>query len=108
MSVTTAGLYGTLSLPAAETPIVAVASGRVILDKLTSYGVAAADVTLRILPASGTAGASNILAKKTFAIGESYTWPEIAGHTLQIGESLSALASVVDSVNLRVSGRVVT
>jgi len=108
MGTTVNSLYGTLALPATETSVVAPTSGRVLLDKLTSYATAAGDVTLRIIPVAGSAGATNILAKKTFALGESYTWPEITGHTLTTGEVLSALGSVASAVNLRVSGRVVT
>ncbi len=108
MSVTSSCLFEAASAPSAETTIYTSTGARTMLDKLTSYGVAAADLTLKIVANGGSAATSNILAKKTFAIGEAYTWPELVGHTLEPGDFISAIASAGSSVNLRVSGRKVT
>ena len=108
MSVKTNCLYETGAAPNAETTIYTSTGLLTIIDKLTSYGVAVADVTLKLVPSGGSAATANIMAKKTFAIGESYTWPELVGHTLAPGDFISVLASVASAVNLRISGRQVT
>ena len=108
MSVTTSCLYESAAVPNAETAAYTSTSVRTLLDKFTSYGVAAADVTIKLVQSGGTAGSTHIMAKKTFAVGESYTWPELVGHTLEPGDFISILCSAATSVNLRISGRKVT
>lgn len=108
MSVTTTALFQTAAVPAAETTIYTSSGLSTLLDKLTSYATAAGDVTLKLVPSAGTAGSTHILAKKTFALGESYTWPELVGHTLAPGDFISAVASSSPAVNLRISGRRIT
>jgi hypothetical protein len=59
------------------------------------------------LAAVGTAtGNSNLIVKtRTLQPGETYTFPEIVGHTLPSGGYVSTLASAAAAVNLRASGR---
>lgn len=108
MSVTTSCLYETAYAPNSETTVYTSTGLRTIVDKLTSYATGAVDVTLRIVPSGGSAGASNALAKKTFTAGESYTWPELVGHTLEAGDFISVLASAASTATLRIGGRKVT
>lgn len=108
MAVTTSCLYETAGSPAVETTVFTSTGLATLIDKLTSYGVAAGDLTIKLVPSGGSAGSANILAKKTFAVGEAYTWPEIVGHTLLPGDFISIISSVANSVNLRISGRRIT
>lgn len=107
MAVTTTALFETAAAPAVETTVYT-STATTLIDKLTSYGTAAGDLTLKLVPSGGTAASANILAKKTFAVGESYTWPELVGHTLMPGDFISAIASTTSAINLRISGRRIT
>lgn len=106
MSVLTSCLFETAFVPNAETTVYT--GGRTIIDKMTSYGVLAGDVTIKLVQSGGTAGTAHTLAKKTFNVGESYTWPEIVGHTLEPGDFISVLASVASAATLRIGGRKVS
>jgi len=83
------------------------ATVRTILDKITStnHSGAPATVTLYKVPSGGAAGVSNLVKAKTFAAGEAYTWPELVGHTLNVGDFISGICTVATAVNLSVSGR---
>lgn len=107
MAVTTTALFQAAAAPATETTIYT-STAMTLIDKLSSYGTAAGDLTLKLVPSGGTAASANIMAKKTFAVGESYTWPELVGHTLMPGDFISAIASASPAVNLRISGRRIT
>lgn len=87
------------------------ASGvRVIIDKFTAYNGSASTVTLAVnlVASAGAAGASNIIASKSIASGETYTLPEVVGHVLSAGDFISTLASAATSIVIRVSGREVS
>lgn len=91
----------------AETTIYTATGKRTIIDKCGSYSAAGtATLTLKIVPSAGTAGATNVLAVKSFAAGETYTFPEIVGHILNPGDFISEIATGV--VNRRLSGREIT
>lgn len=107
MTVTTSCLYETGAAPNAETTGYT-ATTRTIIDKCSSYGVAVADLTIKLVPSGGAAATANIVEKKTHALAESHSWPGIVGHTLEVGDFISVLASAAASVNLRISGRKVT
>jgi hypothetical protein len=56
-----------------------------------------------------SAGNSNLITKtKTLAAGEVYTFPELVGQVLGIGDFISTIAGTATSINMRVSGREVT
>lgn len=84
------------------------ATVRTIIDRCTGYGVGVADLTLKLVPSGGSAGNSNIVEKKTFAVGDAYSFPAVVGHVLEPGDFISALASASSAVVLRISGRKVT
>lgn len=92
------------------TQYTAPAGTRVILDKVTgtNTGSGSAQLSFNLVPNGGTAGASNTVVKtKTLSGGECYTFPEIVGHVLSPGDSVSTLASA-SAVTIRISGREVT
>ncbi len=85
-----------------------VATNTTIIDKCASSAIAAGIVTLRIVQAAGTPGNQHQQAKKTFAVDEAYTWPEIVGQTLGAGDKIRGVCSVASAVTLRLSGREIT
>ena len=79
-----------------------------IIDKMTAtnYSAAVRTISVNLVPAGQVAGDSNLIVKtKTLQPAETYTFPEIVGHTLMTGDSISTLGSLAASINLRVSGR---
>jgi hypothetical protein len=82
-----------------------------IIDKFTACNYSAGAVTLSVnlVTAADTAGNQNLIVKlKSLQAGETYTFPEIVGHTLNPGGFISTIASAATSVNIRASGREVT
>lgn len=107
---TQSGRFGTTgTMPNAEAALYT-AEVRSIIDKLTCYnrGASATTVTIKILDASATTGNEHILAVKTLQPGESYTFPEIVGHPLEVGDSVREVAGAANSINRRMGGRRVT
>jgi hypothetical protein len=79
-----------------------------IIDKMTAinYSAAVRTISVNIVPAGQTAASSNLVVQsKSLQPGEAYTFPEIAGHILTLGDSISTLGSLAASMSLRVSGR---
>ena len=79
-----------------------------IIDKFTAtnYSATAATISVNLVTAAGSAGNDNLIVKtRTLQPGETYTFPEIVGHTLPSGGFVSTLASAAAAVNLRASGR---
>jgi hypothetical protein len=79
-----------------------------IIDKFTATNFSSGMVNVSVnLAAVGTAtGNDNLIVKtRTLQPGETYTFPEIVGHTLPSGGFVSTLASAAAAVNLRASGR---
>lgn len=107
MSVTLAALVETGYAADSQTTVFT-ATVRTIIDRCTGYGVGIADLSVNIVPSGGTASTANLMEKKTFAIGDTHTFPGVVGHVLEVGDFISVLASVASSVALRISGRKVT
>lgn len=81
---------------------------RAIIDKFTATNYSAVAVTLSVnlVTSAGAAGNSNLVVKtKSLAAGETYTFPEIVGHTLNPGDFISTIASAATSISIRSSGR---
>lgn len=95
---------------AEATEYTAPAGTRTIVDKFTGYnGTAGAVVlTVKLVPNGGTAGATNITSAKSIAAGETYTFPEIVGHSLEAGGFVSVLSASASAIVIRSSGREVT
>jgi len=82
-----------------------------LIDKFTctNYGTVLATISVNLIPNAGTAANSNLItAVKTLQPKETYTFPELVGHALAQGDSISTIASVATTLNIRASGREVT
>jgi hypothetical protein len=82
-----------------------------IIDKFTAtnYTATAATISVNLVTASGSAGNANLITKtKTLQASEVYTFPELVGQVLGVGDFISTEASTGSAINMRVSGREVT
>lgn len=82
-----------------------------IIDKFTAtnYSAAAATISVNLVTSGGTAGNNDLIVKtKTLQASETYTFPELVGHTLAPGGFISTLAGTATAINIRVSGREIT
>ena len=82
-----------------------------IIDKFTAtnYTATAATISVNLVTVSGSAGNSNLITKtKTLQPSEVYTFPELVGQVLGIGDFISTIAGTATAINMRVSGREVT
>jgi hypothetical protein len=82
-----------------------------IIDKFTAtnYSGSAATISVNLVTLSGSAGNSNLITKtKTLQASEVYTFPELVGQVLGIGDFISTIAGTATAINMRVSGREVT
>ena len=82
-----------------------------LIDKFTAtnYGTVLATISVNLIPNAAAAANSNLItATKTLQPKETYTFPELVGHALAQGDSISTLASVATALNIRASGREVT
>ena len=82
-----------------------------IIDKFTAtnFSGTAATISVNLVTVSGSAGNSNLITKtKTLQASEVYTFPELVGQVLGIGDFISTIAGTASAINMRVSGREVT
>ena len=82
-----------------------------IIDKFTAtnYSGSAASISVNLVTVSGSAGNSNLITKtKPLQASEVYTFPELVGQVLGVGDFISTAASTGSAINMRVSGREVT
>jgi hypothetical protein len=108
MSVTSKPLYTAQYLGATDTTLYTAGAGvRTILDKVTAYNsdVLALLVSFNLVPNGGAVGAANMVVSKSIAAGDTYTFPEVVGHVIEAGGSLSGIAASASKVVVRVSGR---
>ncbi len=103
MTVTTKALVRTTLLTTGATTPYTCEVRSAILDKVTVFnsGAGTSIISIGLPPGTGN------LMTKTLQIAESYTCPEVAGHTLDTGQSFTITTST-PSVVLRISGREVT
>ncbi len=84
---------------------------RAIIDKFTAtnYSAGAQTLSINLVTSADTAGNQNLIVKtKSLAAGETYTFPEIVGHILEVSGFISTIASAATSINIRASGREIT
>lgn len=62
-------------------------------------------IAVNLVPSGGAASGANLRKSKTLGPGESYTFPEVVGHTLKAGDFISTIASVASKVSIMASGR---
>jgi hypothetical protein len=82
-----------------------------IIDKFTAtnYSATAATISVNLVTVSGSAGNLNLITKtKTLQASEVYTFPELVGQVLGVGDFISTIAGTATAINMRVSGREVT
>ena len=82
-----------------------------IIDKFTAtnYSASAATISVNLVTVSGSASNSNLITKtKTLQASEVYTFPELVGQVLGVGDFISTIAGTATAINMRVSGREVT
>ena len=82
-----------------------------IIDKFTAtnFTATAATISVNLVTVSGSAGNSNLITKtKTLQASEVYTFPELVGQVLGIGDFISTIAGTASAINMRISGREVT
>ena len=88
------------------------ASGlKAIIDKFTAtnYSASAATISVNLVTSGDTAGNQNLIVKtKTLQAGETYTFPEIVGASLDAGGFISTIAGTGSAINIRASGREVS
>ncbi len=75
------------------------------IDKFTAVNTGATNATLSVhlVPSGGTAGTANALSK-TIPPGGSWPFPDLVGHVLESGDTISTIASAA-GVSIRASGR---
>lgn len=82
-----------------------------IIDKFTVTNISAAIATFsaNLVTFNGAPGLDNlIIDTRSIAPNETYTCPELVGHVLITGDSISTIASAAASLTLRASGREIT
>jgi hypothetical protein len=82
-----------------------------IIDKFTAtnFSATAATISVNLVTAAGSSGNNNLITKtKTLQASEVYTFPELVGQVLGIGDFISTIAGTASAINMRVSGREVT
>ena len=111
MTVTTKVLVPAKQAENVQTTQYTAVNSRAIIDKATATNTTAGNVTLslNVVTSGGTVSASNlVVSARAIAPGETYTLPELVGHTLDAGGFISTIASAASSITLRSSGREIT
>ena len=111
MTVTVKVLVPAKLVVAAQTIQYTATGVTAIIDKFTAtnYSATAATISVNLVTAAGSAGDLNLITKtKTLQASEVYTFPELVGQVLGIGDFISTAASTGSAINMRVSGREVT
>ena len=82
-------------------------NGKALIDKCTITNVTASAAKFSInLVLTGSAGTSNLIIKdQSVAAGNVYLCPEVVGHVIESGGSISTISDSTDALVLRISGR---
>lgn len=111
MTVTVKVLVPAKTVENAQTTQYTATGVTTIIDKFTAtnYSAAAATISVNLVTVAGSAGNSNLITKtKTLQPSEVYTFPELVGQVLGVGDFISTIAGTASAINMRVSGREVT
>ncbi len=84
---------------------------KAIIDKFTATNTSAGNVSLSVnlVTNAGSPGAGNLISDtRNIAPDETYTFPELVGHSLEAGGFISTIASAATSLTIRASGREIT
>ena len=111
MTVTVKVLVPAKTVENAQTTQYTASGVTTIIDKFTAtnYSAAAATISVNLVTVAGSAGNNNLITKtKTLQPSEVYTFPELVGQVLGVGDFISTIAGTASAINRRVSGREVT
>lgn len=111
MAVTTRVLIPAKQAENSQTTQYTATNVRAIVDKFTATNTSSSNVTLSVnlVTSGGSAAASNlIMDARTIAPDETYTCPELVGHSLEPGGFISTIASAATAITIRASGREIT
>ncbi len=111
MTVTVKVLVPAKTVENAQTTQYTATGVTTIIDKFTAtnYSAAAATISVNLITVAGSAGNNNLITKtKTLQPSEVYTFPELVGQVLGVGDFISTIAGTASAINMRVSGREVT
>lgn len=111
MTVTVKVLVPAKTVENAQTTQYTATGVTTIIDKFTAtnYSASAATISVNLVTVAGSAGNSNLITKtKTLQPSEVYTFPELVGQVLGVGDFISTIAGTASAINMRVSGREVT
>ena len=111
MTVTVKVLVPAKIVEASQTTQYTATGVTAIIDKFTAtnYSASAATISVNLVTVSGSAGNANLITKtKTLQASEVYTFPELVGQVLGVGDFISTIAGTATAINMRVSGREVT
>jgi hypothetical protein len=84
---------------------------KTIIDKFTVTNTNTSNIVFsaNLVPAGGTAGASNLILKtRTIVPTETYQCPELVGQVLEPEGFISTLSSAATSLTITASGREIT
>lgn len=87
------------------------ATAYTVIDKFTVTNISGSVATLSVNLVASGGGAANtnlIVDARQIGVGETYTCPELVGHTLVAGSFISTLASAASALTIRASGREIT
>lgn len=111
MAVTVRTLIPAKQAENSQTTQYTATNARAIIDKFTATNTSSSNVTLSVnlVTSGGSASASNlIMDARTIAPDETYTCPELVGHSLEPGGFISTIASAATAITIRASGREIT
>jgi hypothetical protein len=111
MAVTVKVLIAPKSAESAQTTQYTANGVSAIIDKFTAtnYDTVARTLSVNLVQAAGAAANDNLIVKtKTLQADETYTFPELVGHVLVSGGTISTIASAASAITIRASGREVS
>lgn len=113
MAVTPKVLVEYQNIPNVATPIYTASQNAkgAYLDKVvsTNYSGSAVTVSIWLIPPAGVSSDANkVIASKSLASAESYTFPEIAGKYISPLSKVEIVCSAATAANIGISGREVT
>jgi hypothetical protein len=111
MTVTTKVLVPAKTAENTQTTQYTATNVTAIIDKFTAtnYSGSAATIAVNLVTSADTAGNANLMVPaKTLQPNQTYTFPELVGHSLMPGGFISTVAGTATAINIRVSGREVS
>ena len=111
MTVTVKTLIPAKIAEASQTTQYTATNVTTIIDKFTAtnYSATAAALSVNLVTLAGSPGNDNLIVKaKVLQPSETYSFPELIGHTLLAGGFISTLAGTAAAINIRASGRTIS